>query len=207
VKVVVAARRIKPGAYDLFRAAWEPPAWSPGCAGAYIMRDPEDDCQILSLSLWEPDDADGPRAAREGGETAAERDERMRPHVHETLACGAYEVVDARDGAGGEERLRLPLRMLRLKPDTFETWHASWLAPFRAIGEPPEGLVRAYALRGLDDPDVVVGMGFFRGDWERFKLDHHGALEASRKAQDRVVDRIWLDAAYELVEEVVPAGM
>jgi hypothetical protein len=113
--------------------------------------------------------------------------------------------VHVEEGSGGDGALCFPVRLQRLKPESFETWLASWLAPFRAIGRPPEGIVRAFALRGEDDPDFAMGVAFFRGSFERFRGDHHGAIEASRKAQERVVDQIWIDAAYELVDEVVPA--
>ena len=114
-------------------------------------------------------------------------------------------MVHVEPGGGGEGPLCFPLRLQRLKPESFDTWLASWLAPFRAIGRPPEGIVRAFALRGVDDPDFAMGIAFFHGSFERFRDDHHGAIEASRKAQERVIDRVWIDAAYELVDEVVPA--
>lgn len=94
------ARRLKPGRYDAFRAAWDPgeepdPAviarWNP----IHHMRDVTDPDVVISLGMF-----DG--TLEELREIQAEfgRDDqlsRIEEHVAETLLDGAYEVVETID--------------------------------------------------------------------------------------------------------------
>jgi hypothetical protein len=90
------ARRLKPGAYERFRAAWDP-----SDAGAdvleqwmaiYHCRDLDDPEIVISFGLF-----DGSRDELREAQARLRRGsqvDRIGPHVHEVLLDGAYEVVE-----------------------------------------------------------------------------------------------------------------
>ena len=49
----VTVRRIKPGAYDTFRKAWEPDAWWPKCIRAEVLRNDDDPQQVMTLGYFD----------------------------------------------------------------------------------------------------------------------------------------------------------
>jgi len=49
----VTVRRIKPGAYDAFRKAWEPDAWWPKCIRAEVLRNDDDPQQVMTLGYFD----------------------------------------------------------------------------------------------------------------------------------------------------------
>jgi|HubBroStandDraft_1064217.scaffolds.fasta_scaffold663050_1 hypothetical protein len=90
------ARRLKPGAHDAFRAAWEPgPAGDEALRGwtrIYHARDVSDPDVVISLGLF-----DGSLEQLRAAQAAMGRSdqvERIAPHVRETLLDGSYEVVE-----------------------------------------------------------------------------------------------------------------
>lgn len=46
-------RRLKPGAYERFRAAWQPETWPPGWARAYHVRNVDDEDEIISFGFFD----------------------------------------------------------------------------------------------------------------------------------------------------------
>jgi hypothetical protein len=94
--VTLTARRLKPDAFDAFRAAWEPGAdrvAELGWKRIYHVRNLEDPDVVISFGFFEGD-VEALRAAQ----AAMGRDAqvgRIGVHVEEVLLDGSYEVVEA----------------------------------------------------------------------------------------------------------------
>jgi hypothetical protein len=86
------ARRLKPGAYDAFRSAWDPGAPPRGWTHIYHCRDVEDPDVAISFGLF-GGTLDELREAQAllGRQRQVDR---IEPHVEEVLLDGAYEVVE-----------------------------------------------------------------------------------------------------------------
>ena len=90
-------RRLKPGSFDQFRAAWEGDGPPGGMAGrAYHVRSLEDPDEVISFGLFDLTPADLERMKQDtaGGEAEARRQERMAPFVERTGVDGIFEVVE-----------------------------------------------------------------------------------------------------------------
>lgn len=92
------ARRLKPGAYDAFRAAWggmdeePPPEVRERWRRVYHVRDVTDENVIISFGLF-----DGTVDELREIQGRLSRDaqvDTMAPHVEEVLLDGAYEVIE-----------------------------------------------------------------------------------------------------------------
>jgi len=90
------ARRLNPGAYDAFRAAWDPTDAPPEVMGRwkriYHVRDVEDENVVISFGLF-----DGSLAELREMQTRAGRSDQVKridPLVDEVLLDGSYEVVE-----------------------------------------------------------------------------------------------------------------
>ena len=88
---VLTGRRLKPGAYDDWRTAWEPEEWPEGVR-AYILRKVGDPDEVIAFGFFEGT-RDELEALRPGGEAEAARTARMAPHIESQFADGVYEVV------------------------------------------------------------------------------------------------------------------
>ena len=92
-------RRLKPGAYEHFRRAWEPDAprhWPAGMTRIWIARSDDDPDVIATWSLFDLDEA-GYEALRDDPEwMSAElgRMERMSEFEVEVLASGFFHVLE-----------------------------------------------------------------------------------------------------------------
>jgi hypothetical protein len=93
---VLTGRRLKTGAYDDWRKAWEPAEWPEGVT-AYILRKVGDADEVIALGFF-----DGTReeieALRPDPEAENERHARMDPHIESQFADGLYEVVEVVGG-------------------------------------------------------------------------------------------------------------
>jgi hypothetical protein len=89
----LSARRLKPGAYDDFRQAWEPERWPPGAVRAYHLRHKDDENLIVSFGLYEGTLDDRERI-RDGHGDDEGRLEGIGEHVEETLVEGVFEVIE-----------------------------------------------------------------------------------------------------------------
>ena len=89
----LSVRRLKAGAYDEFRRAWEPERWPGEAVRAYHLRDKDDENLVVSFGLYEGTVADHERIRDGHGDDAARLD-RIAEHVDETVAEGVFEVVD-----------------------------------------------------------------------------------------------------------------
>lgn len=86
------ARRLKPGAYDAFRSAWEPGGVPEGWTRIYHVRDVQDPDVVISFGLFDGT-LEELREAQERLGRHAQVD-RIGPHVEQVLLDGAYEVVE-----------------------------------------------------------------------------------------------------------------
>ena len=93
--VMFTARRLKPGAWDQFRRAWDPGEEKPpGFQRAYHARNVRDEDEVISFGLFDMtlDDYHAWRGQAEGEETA--RVDRVSAFVENEHVSGVYEVVD-----------------------------------------------------------------------------------------------------------------
>lgn len=90
------ARRLRPGAYDDFRAAWGPrdsvPEGAERWTRVYHCRDVQDEDVVVSFGFFDGTTAEL-REAQERAGRAGQVD-RIEPHVQEVLLDGAFEVVE-----------------------------------------------------------------------------------------------------------------
>jgi hypothetical protein len=92
----LSARRLRPGAFDDFRRAWEPEHWPPEAIRAYHLRGQDDENIVVSFGLYEGSVGDRERI-RDGHGDDAGRLERIAEHVEQTLLEGVFEVVEEVD--------------------------------------------------------------------------------------------------------------
>jgi hypothetical protein len=88
------ARRLEPGTYEEFRAAWQPPAADAlrGWTRIYHARDVDNPDVLLSFGLF-----DGTVEQLRDAQAALGRRpqlDRVAPHVAEVLLDGSFEVVE-----------------------------------------------------------------------------------------------------------------
>jgi len=93
---LLSARRLKPGAFDQFRRAWEPPEGErpPGFQRAYHARNVRDEDEIVSFGLFDVslEELRAWRAEHETEELG--RQDAMAAFVENVHAEGIYEVVE-----------------------------------------------------------------------------------------------------------------
>jgi hypothetical protein len=90
------ARRLTPGSYEQFRAAWDPAGTTAinhgGWTRIYHCQDIADPDIVISFGLF-----DGTREQLREAQQQIGRDsqiDRIHPHVREVLLDGSYEVID-----------------------------------------------------------------------------------------------------------------
>jgi hypothetical protein len=93
---VLTARKLKPGAYDDWRKAWEPDEWPQGVR-AYVLRKVGDPDEVIAFGLLE-----GTReeleAMRPDADAENKRHAHMDPFIESRFADGLYEVVEVVGG-------------------------------------------------------------------------------------------------------------
>jgi heme-degrading monooxygenase HmoA len=96
--VMLSARRLKPGAWDQFRRAWDPGgARPPGLQRAYHARNIRDEDEIISFGVFEMTE-DEYRAWREEADADEnQRVDRLSAFVENEHVAGVYEVIDTVD--------------------------------------------------------------------------------------------------------------
>jgi heme-degrading monooxygenase HmoA len=94
--VMFTARRLKPGAWDQFRQAWEAQdeGRPPGFERAYHARNIRDEDEIISFGLFDMTIDDYRRWREEADAAETRRVDRMSAFVHNEHVSGVYEVVD-----------------------------------------------------------------------------------------------------------------
>jgi hypothetical protein len=92
--VFFSARRLKPGAFDQFRQAWQPEGdddLPPETVAIYHAQNLKDPDEVISFGIFDVDDKD-----RVGGDEQAElaRQDRMAAFVKNIPLEGVYKVVE-----------------------------------------------------------------------------------------------------------------
>jgi heme-degrading monooxygenase HmoA len=93
--VMLSARRLKPGAWDQFRRAWDPgDEKPPGFQRAYHARNIRDEDEVVSFGLFEMSEDDY-RRWRDGADADENRRvDSLSDFVENTHAEGVYEVIE-----------------------------------------------------------------------------------------------------------------
>jgi heme-degrading monooxygenase HmoA len=93
--VMFTARRLKPGAWDQFRRAWDPGDEKlPGFQRAYHARNIRDEDEVISFGLFDMSIDDYHRWRGEVDAQENQRVDRMSAFVENEHVAGVYEVVD-----------------------------------------------------------------------------------------------------------------
>jgi heme-degrading monooxygenase HmoA len=93
--VMFSARRLKPGAWDDFRHAWEGEGdMPPGFQRAYHARNIRDEDEIISFGLFDMTKDDYHRWRGEAEAEENKRIDRLSAFIENDHVSGVYEVVD-----------------------------------------------------------------------------------------------------------------
>src|SRR5947209_5091136 len=93
--VMLSARRLKPGAWEQFRRAWDPDgATPPGLQRAYHARNIRDEDEIISFGLFDMSEDDYRKWRAEADADENQRVDRISAFVANEYVSGVYEVVD-----------------------------------------------------------------------------------------------------------------
>jgi heme-degrading monooxygenase HmoA len=93
--VMFTARRLKPGAWEQFRRAWDPGgAYPPGFQRAYHARNIRDEDEVISFGLFDMTLDDYHRWRGDADEQETERVDRLSAYVENEHVSGVYEVID-----------------------------------------------------------------------------------------------------------------
>ena len=96
--VMFTARRLKPGAWEQFRRAWDPgDAKPPGFQRAYHARNIRDEDEIISFGLFEMTEDEYRRWRAEADADETQRVDRVSAFVESQAVEGVYEVIDVVD--------------------------------------------------------------------------------------------------------------
>ena len=93
--VMFTARRLKPGAWEQFRRAWDPgDSKPPGFQRAYHARNIRDEDEVISFGLFDMTEDDYHRWRGEADAEETQRVDRLSAFVENEYVAGVYEVVD-----------------------------------------------------------------------------------------------------------------
>ena len=96
--VMFSARRLKPGAWDQFRRAWDPgDAKPPGFQRAYHARNIRDEDEVISFGLFEMGEDDYRRWRAEADAEETRRVDHLSAFVESQPVEGVYEVIEVVD--------------------------------------------------------------------------------------------------------------
>jgi hypothetical protein len=93
---VLTHRRLKPGSYDAFLAAWQPDEWWPAFKYGYHLRSLDDPDEVISFAFYDATAAEF-EAIRDDAAWIAAEDRRLRRLAPLQLAMrigGVYEVAE-----------------------------------------------------------------------------------------------------------------
>src|SRR6266498_885712 len=124
--VMFSARRLKPGAWEQFRRAWDPgDARPPGFQRAYHARNIRDEDEVISFGLFDMSKDDYHRWRAEADAEETRRVDRMSAFAENEHVSGVYEVIEAVDDypAGAFKRkLRPRAGMSRRRRSSAPQW-------------------------------------------------------------------------------------
>jgi heme-degrading monooxygenase HmoA len=93
--VMLTARRLKPGAWEQFRRAWDPgDAKPPGFQRAYHARNIRDEDEVVSFGLFEMTEDDYHRWRAEADSQEMQRVDHLSAFVESQHVSGVYEVIE-----------------------------------------------------------------------------------------------------------------
>jgi heme-degrading monooxygenase HmoA len=93
--VMFTARRLKPGAWDQFREAWDPGDDAPpGFQRAYHARNIRDEDEVISFGLFDMGIDDYHRWREQADAHENKRVDRLSAFVKNEHVSGVYEVID-----------------------------------------------------------------------------------------------------------------
>jgi heme-degrading monooxygenase HmoA len=93
--VMFTARRLKPGAWEQFRRAWDPgDDKPPGFQRAYHARNIRDEDEVISFGLFDMTEDDYRSWRAEADASENERVDRLSAFVQNEYVSGVYEVID-----------------------------------------------------------------------------------------------------------------
>ena len=96
--VFFSARRLKPGAWEQFRRAWDPgDVRPPGLKRAYHARNIRDPDEVISFGLFDMTVDDYSQWREDSDRAEMERVDRLSAFVENEPVSGVYEVIDAVD--------------------------------------------------------------------------------------------------------------
>jgi heme-degrading monooxygenase HmoA len=96
--VMFSARRLKPGAWEQFRRAWDPgDATPPGLQRAYHARNIRDEDEVISFGLFDMTEEDYRRWRAEADAQETQRVNQLSAYVQNEHVAGVYEVIDVVD--------------------------------------------------------------------------------------------------------------
>ena len=96
--VMFTARRLKPGAWDQFRRAWDPGETKPpGFQRAFHARNIRDEDEVISFGLFEMTKDEYRSWREEQDAEESKRVDQMSAFVKNEYVSGVYEVVDTLD--------------------------------------------------------------------------------------------------------------
>lgn len=97
--VMFTARRLKPDAWDQFRAAWDPgQSPPPGFIRAHHARNVRDEDEVISFGLFDMSEQDYRRWRSEADAEETQRVDRISAFVEHEYVSGVYEVIDTLEG-------------------------------------------------------------------------------------------------------------
>ncbi|HEX6584811.1 MAG TPA: hypothetical protein VF056_14525 [Thermoleophilaceae bacterium] len=93
--VMFTARRLKPGAWEQFRRAWDPgDSKPPGFQRAYHARNIRAEDEVISFGLFDMTEDDYHQWRGEADVDETQRVDRLSAFVQNEYVAGVYEVVD-----------------------------------------------------------------------------------------------------------------
>jgi heme-degrading monooxygenase HmoA len=96
--VFFTARRLKPGAWDQFRRAWDPgDTRPPGFQRAYHARNIRDEDEVISFGLFDMSEDEYRTWRAEAEAEENHRVDRVSAFVENEHVSGVYEVIDTLD--------------------------------------------------------------------------------------------------------------
>lgn len=96
--VMFTARRLKPGAWEQFREAWDPGAEPPpGFQRAYHARNIRDEDEVISFGLFDLNEEQYRSWREQADAEESSRVDRMSAFVEHEYVSGVYEVVEEVD--------------------------------------------------------------------------------------------------------------
>ena len=96
--VMFSARRLKPGAWDQFRRAWDPgDSKPPGFQRAYHARNIRDEDEVISFGLFDMSEDDYRRWRAEADAEEMQRVDHLSAYVENSPVEGVYEVIEVVD--------------------------------------------------------------------------------------------------------------